>query len=85
MTIDYSFTPQERLYFERLQTGFQTSVNAGVQMLITQQGFEGQWRVKQDGSGLERVDALPPIAGIAGAEQQQAAAAVEKKRSNGVA
>ena len=76
---DYLFTLQERLYFERLQMSFNTSVSAGVNMLCTQNGLDGQWRIKPDVSGLERVDA--PAAALQGPP----ADAKSAKRINGVA
>jgi hypothetical protein len=56
MQTEYSFSDRERLYFERLQQQFNQSVISGIQMIVTQQSFEGQWRIKQDGSGIERAD-----------------------------
>jgi hypothetical protein len=58
MKNEYSFSPQERLYFERALQAFNSSVAAGIQMLCTQQELAGQWRLKLDGSGIERCD--PP-------------------------
>ncbi len=62
MKIDYTFTPQERSYFERLQMQFQTGVNSGISLICTQQDLPGQWRVKPDGSGIERADLQSPFA-----------------------
>jgi hypothetical protein len=56
---NYEFTPQERMYFERLQQDFNASVSAGIRLIMTQQDLQGQWRVKPDGSGLELPDATP--------------------------
>lgn len=50
---DYPFTPQERAFFERMQLQFQNSIT----LICVQQDLPGQWRLKADGSGLERADA----------------------------
>ena len=76
MKSDYTFTPQERSYFERLQMQFQTGVNSGISLICTQQDLPGQWRVKPDGSGIERADLPPSVP----AEAQQ-----PEKSVNGVA
>lgn len=76
---NYPFTSPERSYFERLQLNFNASVNAGINMLCTQQGLEGQWRIKQDLSGLERADALPAM--LPGEHLSEE----ERKHVNGVA
>jgi predicted secreted protein len=63
MQTDYNFTDRERLFFDRLQQQFNTSVVNGIQMIVTQQDLQGQWRMKADGSGIERADIpqlLPP-------------------------
>lgn len=71
----YDFTPQERLYLERLHLDFQARVNACISLIVNQQGLPGEWRVKADGSGLEAVSPfqLPP------------AAPQEGKKANGLA
>lgn len=61
MDTEYQFTDRERLYFERLQQNFNTTVMSCIQMIVTQQALPGQWRMKQDGSGLERADVLQPM------------------------
>lgn len=60
MDTEYNFTDRERLYFDRLQQNFNTSVMSSIQMIVTQQALDGQWRIKQDGSGLERADVPQP-------------------------
>jgi hypothetical protein len=55
---EYKFSDRERLYFDRLQQQFNTSMSSGIQMILMQQAFEGQWRIKSDGSGIERIDML---------------------------
>ena len=60
MNTTYKFTDKEKLYFDRLMQSFNTQVASGIQMLCTQQELVGQWRLKADGTGIERAD-LPPM------------------------
>ena len=76
---DYVFTDRERLYFERLQQAFNQQLGSSISLIVTQQDLQGQWRMKQDGSGLERADLAPAIAPQAVLDQ------LEKKAVNGVA
>jgi hypothetical protein len=55
----YDFSPQERLYLERLHLDFQARVNACITLIVSQQGLPGEWRVKADGTGLEAVTPFP--------------------------
>jgi hypothetical protein len=72
---EYPFTARERLYFERLIQSFNAQVAAGIQMLCTQQELVGQWRMKIDGSGIERADLALPLP----------AAVPEEVKANGLA
>jgi hypothetical protein len=39
----------------------QGAINTAIALVIEQQGFEGNWRLLMDGSGLERVDVPAPV------------------------
>jgi hypothetical protein len=59
----HSFSPREKAFFVRqLQqmSALQGAINTAIALVIEQQGFEGNWRLMMDGSGLERID--PPQA-----------------------
>jgi hypothetical protein len=61
MQTSYQFSDRERLYFDRLQQQFNIGLMSGIQMIVTQQGLGGSWRIKADGSGIERADLFPML------------------------
>lgn len=85
MQTDYTFADRERVYFERLQMNFNTSVNAGINMICTQNALEGQWRIKQDLSGLERADVPAAAPGRTPTDEDAREVARAMKEVNGVA
>lgn len=57
------FSQREKAFFVRqLQqmSALQGAINTAIALVIEQQGFEGNWRLLMDGSGLERVDIPSP-------------------------
>lgn len=54
---EYLFTDRERAFFMR-QLGELSTMTAAVtnatNLICTQQGFEGRWQLKPDGSGLTK-------------------------------
>jgi hypothetical protein len=59
----YNFTPKQRQFFERHQMAFNSAVQSGIQMICIDNDLEGQWQIRPDGKGLERVDggAITPV------------------------
>jgi hypothetical protein len=78
MQTSYKFSDRERSYFDRLQQQFNTGVLSGIQMIVTQQGLDGSWRIAPDGSGIERADLPQTAAFIEPAEEAV-------KKANGLA
>lgn len=58
-TREYTFTAQEQGFFERQRQQINAAVmsmNNAIGLLLAQQGLPGEWRMKMDGTGIERVD-----------------------------
>jgi len=59
MNKTYQFSPQEQAFFTRkiadLNT-VQSALQNTISLVIEQQGLQGTWWIKQDGTGLELVE-----------------------------
>jgi hypothetical protein len=56
---EHLFSEKERAFFaKQIQqvNAMQMAIQNAMALVIEQQSLEGQWRLKQDGSGIERVD-----------------------------
>ena len=57
------FSDRERAFFLRhiqQMNVLQTAVQTAIALVIEQHSLEGEWRLRPDGSALERVIQLPP-------------------------
>ena len=61
--IVHLFSDGERNFFLRQiqqMNALQGAIQNAIALVIEQQALEGQWRLRPDGSALERID-LPPV------------------------
>ena len=59
------FSARERAFFVRQiqqMNALQAAVQTAIALVIEQQELEGNWRLRPDGSGLERIDPPPAAA-----------------------
>ena len=55
----HMFSERERAFFLRQiqqMNALQGAIQNAIALIIEQQALEGQWRLRADGSGLERID-----------------------------
>ncbi|HLH04935.1 MAG TPA: hypothetical protein VKX25_19360 [Bryobacteraceae bacterium] len=60
----YEFSERERAHFERYRVQLQAiagSLNHDIEFICMQQGLEGPWQLKPDGSGLQPFTPPQPL------------------------